>query len=489
MGHRSVYPTGTTIYNPEKAYNGYTIYPARQYGATMVDMNGKVVHVWKDLQGFPNKLLPGGQVFGSLGVRNPEYGYQDQTDLVQVDFDGNLVWKFNKLEYIEDPGEKSQWMARQHHDYQREGNPVGYYVPGMEPKIDGGNTLILCHYNTTNSKISDKVLVDDCIIEVDWEGNILWRWNCADHFAEYKMPEQAKNVLFRNPNIKAVGTGDWMHINSMSTLGPNKWYDAGDERFHPDNIIWDGRETNISAIISKKTGKIGWQIGPDFTATLELRMMGAIIGQHHVHMIPKGLPGEGNILIFDNGGWAGYGYPSQNSTFCLKSSIRDHSRVLEIDPVTLRVVWECSAATMGHPPVIQDNWFYSPLVSSCQRLPNGNTLITEGTQNRIFEVTKENEIVWEYINPYYAKPGYIYRAYRYPYEYVPQLEKPEEVPIAPLDVATFRVPGAAPHGLNGVVSVAGTTGWGKKADMCVNAEDILTDGGEKDISKLEKKSK
>ena len=131
---------------------------------------------------------------------------------------------------------------------------------------------------------------------------------------------------------------------------------------------------------------------------------------------------------------------------------------------------------MGHPAVIQNNWFYSPLVSSAQRLPNGNTLITEG---RFFEVTPENEVVWEYINPYVSYPGYVYRAYRYPYEYVPQLPKPEEVPVVPLDNATFRVPGAAEAGMNGVVSVAGTTGWGTKADSCVNAEDILTDGGEK----------
>lgn len=28
-----------------------------------------------------------------------------------------------------------------------------------------------------------------------------------------------------------------MHINNIATLGENKWYDGGDERFHPDNII------------------------------------------------------------------------------------------------------------------------------------------------------------------------------------------------------------------------------------------------------------
>ena len=45
--------------------------------------------------------------------------------------------------------------------------------------------------------------------------------------------------------IGEEGQSDWMHINSMSVLGPNKWYDQGDERFHPDNIIWDAREANI----------------------------------------------------------------------------------------------------------------------------------------------------------------------------------------------------------------------------------------------------
>lgn len=45
-----------------------------------------------------------------------------------------------------------------------------------------------------------------------------------------------------------------MHINSMSVLGENKWYDQGDERFHPENIIIDGRNSNILAIISKKQG-------------------------------------------------------------------------------------------------------------------------------------------------------------------------------------------------------------------------------------------
>ena len=81
--------------------------------------------------------------------------------MTQLDWDGNVVWKFDHKEYIEDEGKEPMWMARQHHDYQREGNPVGYYVPGMESKTDGGNTLILCHETIHDHKISDKQLLDD----------------------------------------------------------------------------------------------------------------------------------------------------------------------------------------------------------------------------------------------------------------------------------------------------------------------------------------
>jgi hypothetical protein len=97
--------------------------------------------------------------------------------------------------------------------------------------------------------------------------------------------------------------------------------------------------------------------------------------------------------------------------------------------------------------------FYSGLVSSAQRLPNGNTMITEGVGGRIFEVTKEHEMVWEYVNPYRgwngSRPGgrpsglnMVYRAYRVPYAWVPQVTRPEEIAIKRVDNSRFRVPGS-----------------------------------------------
>ncbi len=444
----SVYPTGTTIYRPDKTWNGYTIFPNPQ-GAILIDMNGNVVKQWKGIGGVanPNKILPGGYVMGTTGNRGP--GYLENIDLVQVNWDGKIVWKFNRYDEVKDPGKEVIWMARMHHDYQREGNPVGYYVPGMNPSVDKGNTLILAYKDLRNPKVTDKLLEDDVIYEVTWDGKIVWEWRFSDHFDELGFSEEAKNTLYRHPEwSEQRGTAGWLHTNSMSALGPNKWSDAGDQRFHPDNIIWSSRKANIIGITDKKSGKIVWRVGPDYTATPALQALGQIIGQHHPHMIPRGLPGEGNILVFDDGGWAGYGAPNPSSLTGENNAQRDYSRVIEFDPVTLKVVWEYSLATAGYQSATPNvNYrFYSGYISSAQRLPNGNTLITEGADGRIFEVTPEREIVWEYVSPFFFSPSPrfkpwnpVYRAYRVPYEWVPQLQKPVEKAVTPPDNSKFRI--------------------------------------------------
>jgi len=480
MGHPTVYPTGVTLYDPDKAWNGYTVVSAPDLGAILINMNGAELRLWKDLHGFPNKIFPGGHIMGSTGTRSPKYALQDQLDVVQVDWDGKIVWKFDKAEFIEDPGSPARWVARQHHDFQREGSTTGYYAPGSAPKIDSGNTLVLCHKDVSCPYVSDKPLLDDVIYEVNWEGEIVWEWLCSDHVEEMGFSEAARNAMCRDPNFRggtliedAPGVGDWMHTNSMSTLGPNKWFDAGDQRFHPDNIIIDGRETNIILIIDKKTGKIVWKVGPDYDTSPELKALGWIIGQHHAHMIPRGLPGEGNILVYDNGGWAGYGNPNPGAPKGVKAAQRDYSRVLEFDPVTLKIVWQYTPHEAGFLIPLDASRFYSPFISSAQRLPNGNTMITEGSDGRIFEVTAEHEIVWEYICPYRGKVGmpmnWVYRSYRAPYEWVPQAGKQEQVPVKRIDTSTFRVPGSAPLGPQSTVPVAGTIGFYSGAGHCVAA--------------------
>ncbi|MBN1161963.1 MAG: aryl-sulfate sulfotransferase, partial [Dehalococcoidales bacterium] len=160
---------------------------------------------------------------------------------------------------------------------------------------------------------------------------------------------------------------------------------------------------------------------------------------HHAHLIPRGLPGEGNILMFDNGGAAGYGAANPGAPEGVNNARRDTSRVLELDPMTLEVKWQYPAPGPGAGVVR----LYSSFVSSAQRLPNGNTLITEGNGGRIIEVTKEQEIVWEYISPYehrMFKTTLLYHAYRVPYEWAPQAERAKETAVPRIKNRKFRVP-------------------------------------------------
>ena len=112
----------------------------------------------------------------------------------------------------------------------------------------------------------------------------------------------------------------------------------------------------------------------------------------------------------------------------------------------------------------------SVLPSVCQ---TAIRLITEGSGGRIIEVTEDHEIVWEYISPYWGKQmkiNMIYRAYRVPYEWVPQLEKPDEIAIDPVDVTTFRMPGAAAPGPKRIVETEGSKPYQGDAALCVSAD-------------------
>jgi hypothetical protein len=149
-------------------------------------------------------------------------------------------------------------------------------------------------------------------------------------------------------------------------------------------------------------------------------------------MIASDLPGAGNILIFDNGGSSGFGPPSPIAPNGSGVYARATSRIIEVDPVTFELVWSYDGPN-----------FYAMNISGVQRLPNGNTLITEGPSGRLFEVTTDGDIVWEYIHPVYTgsrESNSVYRAYRVPYDWIPQLEMPRENPISPPARAGYRVP-------------------------------------------------
>lgn len=161
-------------------------------------------------------------------------------DLVQEDWAGNVVWSFGKADQIEVEG-RLHWSARQNHDFVREGAPVGYYVPGQAPRLREGRTLILSQKSGRWPNVTrDHLPRAARIIEVSWEGELLWDWMPAEHFEEFGHSEEARNTIMRGCRNQHC-----VFLNTVSRVGPNRWYDGGDERFHPDNVISDDRGTMI----------------------------------------------------------------------------------------------------------------------------------------------------------------------------------------------------------------------------------------------------
>ncbi len=408
---------GLISYDPAKTQDGYTlmiVMMATQFNpdrgaAILIDMEGNEIHRYTTAVGggvLPGAgLLPGGSILGMDITMVP--GEQSWAEVIQEAWNGDVIWSYSNWENMDGIG----WVARQHHDLIREGSAVGYYAPNQSVKVTEGNTMILAHADDTLSIPPDCSvdILDDIIYEVDWEGNqtSFPVWRAIDHKDEFGFDEAAFTDLCR-------AGGDWLHVNTISRLGPNRWYDEDPvtySHFHPDHIILDSRHAGFIIIIDHLTGAVVWRVGPDYSPGQPWDGLGMLVGIHNAHMIQKGLPGAGNILVYDNGGMSGWG--SGSSTYDFNKYTRYYSRVIEFDPVTLELVWEYSKP-------LGDRMSNSFIISNAQRLPNGNTLITNGVPGQLLEVTPAKEVVWEYRNEHAVENGLsVYRSNRVPPEWIP----------------------------------------------------------------------
>ena len=405
--HPSVYPTGVTRYDPARAYNGYVLFAAPDGHTYLIDMNGHAVQQWAH-PGFPSLALtaPGKQGHLLLQVdkvakpntlASVGNGMSNKT-IGEVDWNDHIVWQWGKAR-SPDGG------AHQNHDLRR---------------LPNGDTLFLSSQARHEPGFTPKAIVDGVVEEVNRQGKLVWQWDAAKHLDAFGFTPHELSLLkhWKDPGF--------LHINTVAPLGPNHWYDAGDQRFALDNILINARNANVAIIIDRRTGQAVWRLGPDYPqpdpkhADALPRPVDQMVGEHDVHMIPKGLPGAGNLLVFDNQGNAGFP-PAEQGVYSA-------SRVLEIDPVKRQIVWEYKADMSG-----QVGWaFYSAFIGSARRLPNGNTLIDEGQDGRLFQVTPKGEIVWEYVNPYFSedhRTNAVYRAQPLPYDWAPAGTPHTEKPV------------------------------------------------------------
>ncbi|MHB8574200.1 MAG: aryl-sulfate sulfotransferase [Dehalococcoidia bacterium] len=209
----------------------------------------------------------------------------------------------------------------------------------------------------------------DVLVEVDAQGRRIWEWHAAEHL------DAERDVMTFNDTRSG-----WCHANAIAPL-PD------------DRVLVSFRNLSTVAIIDKASGAFSWRIGSPTLAQ-----------QHDPSLLENG-----NILVFDNGAHR-------------VDSAMPFSRVLEIDPRTNAVVWSYQET-----PLLD---FFSPFIGGARRLPNGNTLITEGSRGRLFQITRSGEVVWEYINPHFADntrgqcrlgENAIFRASHYLPEQIPAL--------------------------------------------------------------------
>ncbi len=381
--NRSVldWPKGTTVYKPEKCYNGFTIInPFLSRTVYLVNMMGDVVHQWQILETEDGEPLysdflekqAGDSLLSILWrhKRNFErYGGVFQNRVVQFNWDGDVIWRYQAPEGV-----------TVHHDLER---------------LPNGNTVILGGEQRSIPDISKKPISDDYYREIDASGTTIWEWFTCDHFDEFGFSDEEKRLMYD-------AGGDLFHTNTCTVL-PATPLGEKDSRFAAGNILGSQRNVGQIFIVDRGSGKVVWCWG---------NHDGGLIGQHHPTMLHNG-----NILIYDNGGKSGY--PLRH---------RPKTRLIEIEPATGQIVWE-----YGYEYNMRlSSKFSGASWGSAQRLPNGNTLSLDTHSGRVFEVTAFGELVWEFINPFpwgstlgagnrHEIEYGMYRVFRYPYEGFPDV--------------------------------------------------------------------
>jgi len=395
-------------------FEGHILYsPEYSTKTFLINIEEEIVHSWDSnyMQGLPVYLLENGNLIrGCSKIDNTRFVAGGFTGRVEMhDWNGNMIWEFD---YSTD-----QYCL--HHD--------------IEVLPNGNILMIAWEYKTAAEAIAagknpnnlhGGQLWPDTIIEVEPTGSsggtIVWEWHVWDHLIQdYDVSKENYGVVSDHPELIDINTGgrqaDFNHINSVDY---NEELDQILLSSHNQHEIWiidHSTSTEEAAGHSGGTygkgGDLLYRWGNpqiyDAGGTADQQLF----GQHDAQWIESGCPGEGNILIFNNGQGRSDG---------------QYSSIVEIEPpVNNEGGYDFSSDSSYLPE--EPFWiytaddpadFYSPKVSGAQRLPNGNTLVCMGDSGVFFEVTYEKETVWQYQNTYPTMmSNNVFKIHKYGVEY------------------------------------------------------------------------
>jgi hypothetical protein len=342
-----------------------------------MDNSGNFVHSWDTdyTPGLSVYFLENGDLLHTSNVHNTAFGEGGAGGMVQtIDWYGNVTWEYTY----------SNSSHLQHHDVEM---------------LPNGNVLMIAWELKTEAQaiaaghnpslLRDGELWPDHIIEVDPTSNtIVWEWHVWDHLVQDYDPAKANyGVVADHPKLIDLnystggppGSADWNHINAIDY---NVELDQILLSVHNFSEIWVIDHDTTTAEAAGAAGELLYRWGNPQAYDAGTTVDQQLFVQHDAQWIPTGYPGEGNILVFNNGtGRSGGNYSSVDEIVPPVDGSGNYTSYGPAAPV-----WTYVADTPTD--------FYAERISGAQRLADGNTLICDGVNGTFFEVTPSGEIVW-----------------------------------------------------------------------------------------------
>ncbi len=257
---------------------------------------------------------------------------------------------------------------------------------------------------------------------------VVWEWHAWDHLIQDVDPNLPNyGSIYYHPELLDINIGnfttptggDWMHTNAIAY---NESLDqiVFSSRHFNEIFIIDHSTTTEEASghvggISGKGGDILYRWGNPMNynrGTIENQMLNA---QHGVHWIPSYMPGEGNLIIYNN---------NPTDTTGQDNSIGNSSVVEICPPINSLGLYEIESDSAFGPTNYDwkyggDSTFFSNFQSGAYRIENGNTIITVTQGKYIFEIDSLGQIVWEFFHENIENNnGYTARAKKYSLNYL-----------------------------------------------------------------------
>jgi len=396
---------GLISYNSSKSLDGYTmIYPHRQPNVYLLDNCGEIVHTWEGepgtVPGNTSYLLDDGRLvrtYRPASVTGDNIWAGGGGATVEIkDWDNNVMWSYTM----------NDSLKRLHHDIaivDRENQfsilMIAWELKNLEEVIEAGRDT---------SVLATNEMWPDYIIEVDpATDEIIWEWHAWDHLIQdHDSTKSNFGVIAENPekidinlDLDGMGNADWMHSNSIDYDPVNDMILLSVPYFSEVYLIdhtttteeaqgsFGGFGGNGGDLLYRWGNPANYDMGGPEEQTLFFQHDAAFIDD----FVDPFDPNFGKVSVFNN------------------RVGEDYSSVGIFNPGFDMYIWGFPKidgvfgpfdfeATAVHP--IDSTRLFSTGLSSFQYLNNGNYLITSGRFGYTFEMTPDNEIVWEYITPF-----------------------------------------------------------------------------------------